>query len=473
MNAQHRILFLLNSANFTEFIAYQRHIMKKLLSITIALLTAGGVSAADLTTIYQEAVANDTEIAAARATRDADGYDLMIARSALLPQASVSYNITRYDTTSDTIGAGSGGALTIGEMDKEYTLKGLQVQASQTLFNLNSWYNYKAASTGDESAELELHLAKQQLLLRTADAYFNVLRAQDNLAAARAEEKAVKRSLEQTKQRYEVGLIAITDVHEAQAAYDLSYAYLLGQEAALDISYEMLEQLTGQRYDDLALLKDEVAMEQPENDVQQWVDSGLEKYVGVLLAEAGKDAVLMQRNAARSNHAPTATLFASYSDAEQAPFGASTDPMNSEAKVIGVEFSMPLLTGGANYGRTKQAAQKFAAIELQAEKQRRDVKRNVRSLYRQVQTDSLNVRARKQSMLSAESALEATETGYRVGTRNIVEVLNAQKNLYGAQRDYANARYDYIINLLNLKFYAGTLNEGDLALLNEWLKPEA
>src|SRR5690554_5713703 len=150
MNAQHRILFLLNSANFTEFIAYQRHIMKKLLSITIALLTAGGVSAADLTTIYQEAVANDTEIAAARATRDADGYDLMIARSALLPQASVSYNITRYDTTSDTIGAGgagSGDPLTIGEMDKEYTLKGLKVEASQTLFNLNSWYNYKAAST--------------------------------------------------------------------------------------------------------------------------------------------------------------------------------------------------------------------------------------------------------------------------------------------------------------------------------------
>src|SRR5690554_605204 len=149
MNAQHRILFLLNSANFTEFIAYQRHIMKKLLSITIALLTAGGVSAADLTTIYQEAVANDTEIAAARATRDADGYDLMIARSALLPQASVSYNITRYDTTSDTIGAGSGGALTIGEMDKEYTLKGLQVQASQTLFNLNSWYNYSSSSVSN------------------------------------------------------------------------------------------------------------------------------------------------------------------------------------------------------------------------------------------------------------------------------------------------------------------------------------
>src|SRR5690554_2190349 len=416
MNAQHRILFLLESANFTEFTAYKGIIMKKLLSITIALLTAGGVRAADLTTIYQEAVTNDTEIAAARATRAADGYNLTIARGALLPQASVSYDITKYDNEIEA--GGTQGARTF-----DYDAKTLQLQASQTLFNLNSWYNYKAASTGDDAAALELHLAEQQLLLRTSQAYFNVLRAQDNLAAAKAEEKSVKRSLEQTKQRFEVGLIAVTDVHEAQAAYDLTYAYMLGLEAALDISYESLEQLTGQRYDRLAALQDDVAMEQPEKDVSQWVESGLEKYVGVLLAEAGKDAVLMKRNAARSSHLPTATLVASYNKAEQAPFGTYTDPMDSEAKVIGVQFSMPLLAGGSLYGRSKQAAQEFAAVELGAEKQRRDVKRNVRSLYRQAQTDSLNVKARKQSIVSAVSGLEATETGYRVGTRNIVEVL--------------------------------------------------
>src|SRR5690554_5378726 len=468
MNAQHRILFLLESANFTEFTAYKGIIMKKLLSITITLLTAGGVRAADLTTIYQEAVTNDTEIAAARATRAADGYNLTIARGALLPQASVSYDITKYDNEIEA--GGTQGARTF-----DYDAKTLQLQASQTLFNLNSWYNYKAASTGDDAAALELHLAEQQLLLRTSQAYFNVLRAQDNLAAAKAEEKSVKRSLEQTKQRFEVGLIAVTDVHEAQAAYDLTYAYMLGLEAALDISYESLEQLTGQRYDRLAALKEDVAMEQPENEVSQWVESGLEKYVGVLLAEAGKEAVLMQRNAARSNHAPTVQLFASYADTEQ--FQPSLNPADPvvplTSKVIGVKVSMPLLAGGSLYGQSKQAAQRFAATELQAERQRRDVKRSVRSLYRQAQTDSLNVKARKQSIVSAESALEATETGYRVGTRNIVEVLNSQKILYGAQRDYANARYDYIINMLNLKFYAGTLNESDLVTLNNLLQPEA
>lgn len=442
--------------------------MKKILSITIALLTAGSVSAADLTTIYQQAVANDTEIAAARATREADGYNLTMARGALLPQASVSYDVTKYDNEIE-----AGGAQ--GTLAFDYDAKTLQLQASQTLFNLNSWYTYKAAATGDEAAGLELHMAEQQLVLRTAQAYFNVLRAQDNLAAAKAEEKSVKRSLEQIKQRYEVGLIAVTDVHEAQAAYDLTYAILLGQEAALDISYEALEQLTGQRYDRLAMLKDDVAMEQPANDVQQWVESGLDKYVGVLLAEAGKDAAAYQRNAARSNHAPTVQLFASYADTEQ--FQPSLNPADPvlpvTSKVIGVKVSMPLLAGGSLYGQSKQAAKQYAASELQAEKQRRDVKRNVRSLYRQAQTDSLNVKARKQSIVSAESALEATETGYKVGTRNIVEVLNAQKNLYGAQRDYANARYDYIINLLNLKFYAGTLNDADLLALNNWLQAEA
>ena len=442
--------------------------MKKLLSLTIALLAAGAANAADLTTIYQQALANDAEIAAARATREADGYSLTMARGALLPQAKISYNISRYDSELE---AGA----PIGTIDSKYTSNTLQLQASQTLFNLNSWYAYKAASTGDDTAELQLHLAEQQLLLRTAQAYFNVLRAQDNLATAQAQEKAVKRSLEQTKQRFDVGLIAVTDVHESQAVYDLAYVNLLGMEAALDISYEALEQLTGQHFDKVAPLQTDVAMEMPAPaNVDSWVESGLEKYVGIKLAEAGKDAVRMQRNAARSNHLPTVQVFGSYTDTDMYQPSLKADgTLPATSTVIGIEISMPLLAGGSLYGQSKKAASTYAASEFQAEAQRRAAKQNIRSLFRQVQTDTLNVKARKQSITSAESALEATETGYKVGTRNIVEVLNAQGNLYSAQRDYANARYDYILNLLNLKFYAGTLNEGDITALNAWLAPEA
>ncbi|UZK04619.1 TolC family outer membrane protein [Venatoribacter cucullus] len=438
--------------------------MNKLLSLTTALLASASLQAADLSTIYQQAASNDAEIAAARATREANGYNVTIARGALLPQASLNYSINQYDSELEA-------PAPTGTLKADYDTNTLQLQASMTLFNLNSWYNYQAAVTGDNAAGLELQLAEQQLLLRTAQAYFNVLRAQDNLSTAQAEEKAVKRSLEQTKQRFDVGLIAITDVHEAQAAYDLSYVNLLGQEAALDISYEALEQLTGQRFDRVVPLKAEVPMEIPEPaNADDWVQSGLSKYAGVLLAEAGKDSVRLQRNAARSNHLPSVRLVGSYTDTEQyQPALGSSDPLPATSTVVGLELSVPLLAGGSLYGQSKQAALNFAAADYQLEKQRRDVRQNIRSLFRQVQTDTLNIKARKQAITSAQSAVEATETGYRVGTRNIVEVLDAQKNLYRAQRDYANARYDYILNLLNLKFFAGTLNEADLQALNGWL----
>lgn len=435
--------------------------MNKLLSLTTALLASASLQAADLSTIYQQAASNDAEIAAARATREANGYNVTIARGALLPQASLNYSINQYDSELEAPSK---------PYKADYDTNTLQLQASMTLFNLNSWYSYQAAVTGDSAAGLELQLAEQQLLLRTAQAYFNVLRAQDNLSTAQAEEKAVKRSLEQTKQRFDVGLIAITDVHEAQAAYDLSYVNLLGQEAALDISYEALEQLTGQRFDRVVPLKADVAMEMPEPaNVDDWVQSGLSKYAGVLLAEAGKDSVRLQRNAARSNHLPSVRLVGSYTDTEQYQPVLGPDPLPATSTVVGLELSVPLLAGGSLYGQSKQAALNYAAADYQLEKQRRDVRQNIRSLFRQVQTDTLNIKARKQAITSAQSALEATETGYRVGTRNIVEVLDAQKNLYRAQRDYANARYDYILNLLNLKFFAGTLNEGDLQALNGWL----
>ncbi|APR65571.1 hypothetical protein CN03_00750 [Thalassolituus oleivorans] len=441
--------------------------MKKLLSITSALLASTLASAADLSTIYEQAASNDPEVASARASREADDYNVMIARGALLPQAQLNYNISKINSEAQSIDFTTGQLV---DANKNYTLNELELAASMSLFNLNSWYSYRAAITGNRGSELQLQLAEQQLLLRTAEAYFDVLRSQDNLSTAKAEEKAVKRSLEQTKQRYDVGLIAITEVYEAQAGYDLSYVNLLGQEAALEISYEAVENLTGERYESVAPLKEKIVMELPEpSDPNEWVASGLSKYPSILLAESGRDTVRLQRNAARSNHLPTVKLVASYSEADQASFGTSEDPTDSTTKVVGVQLSVPLLAGGSLYAQSKQAALNYAAADYDLEKQRRDVKQNIRSLYHKVRTDVLNIKARKQAIKSAKSALDATETGYKVGTRNIVEVLNAQRNLYQAQRDYANARYDYIINLLNLKFFAGTLNEQDIQMLNTWL----
>jgi outer membrane protein len=436
--------------------------MKKLFSITSALLASTFASAADLSTIYEQAASNDPQVASARASRQADNYNVMIARGALLPKAQLDYQITEIDNELE-LGSAAASPLV---PDGSYRENQLSVSASMPLLNLNSWYSYQAARSGNVGSDLTLQLAEQQLMLRTAEAYFNVLRSQDNLSTAQAEEKAVKRSLEQTKQRYDVGLIAITDVYEAQARYDLSYVNLLGQESGLDISYEAIENLTGERYDNVSPLLETLAMEMPEPaDVNEWVDSGLDKYPGILLAESGREAVRLQRNATRSNHLPTVDLVASYSDSSQDKMD-----LGSTTTAVGVQISVPLLAGGSLYGQSKQAAMKYAAADYDLEKQRRDVKQNIRSLYYKVHTDVLNIKARKQAIKSAKSALDATETGYKVGTRNIVEVLDAQRNLYQAQRDYANARYDYIINLLNLKFFAGTLNEQDIQMLNTWLE---
>jgi len=431
--------------------------MKKFIALTSVLssaLLAGNVLAADLNEIYRLSLSNDAELAAAKAKRDAGNYQVGLARAALLPQVTVGASQVSTETTT--------GSTTSNADTFSYN-----ASISQTLFNLNSWYNYQAASAGGDASDLEYVLSEQQLILRSSEAYFNVLRAKENLDTAQAEEKAVKRQLEQTQQRFEVGLIAITEVHEAEATYDLSYANLIGQEAALDISYEALEQITGQRFEDLAQLKTEVEFSTPEKAATEWVEAGLSKYAGIKLAQEGVNAAEYTRKAGWSNYAPQINAQLSYNDGEQVFQGTVID---STSTTLALSATIPLFAGGSNYAKAKQAAAESTQASANLDLQQRTVKNNIRSLYRKVQTDVLTVKARKRATVSSQSALEATETGYQVGTRNIVEVLNAQRNLFGAQRDYANARYDYIIDLLNLKFYAGSLSETDIQALNAWLK---
>lgn len=432
--------------------------MKKIITLTSIISTAlfaSNVMAADLNEIYQLSLANDAELAAAKAKRESGDYQVSLARAALLPQVTV--GATQVDSENEFDGVPK----------SDFEALSYNATISQTLFNLNSWYNYQAASAGGDASDLEYVLSEQQLILRSAGAYFNVLRAKENLETARAEEKAVKRQLEQTQQRFEVGLIAITEVHEAEASYDLSYANLIGQEAALDISYEALEQVTGQRFEDLAHLRADVEFSTPEKAVSEWVEAGLGKYAGIKLAEEGVNAAEYTRKAGWSNYAPVINAQWSYTDGEQIVSGGVVDGTTT---TLAISATIPLFAGGSNYAKAKQAAARSTEASANLDLQQRTVKNNIRSLYRKVQTDVLTVKARNRAIISSRSALEATETGYQVGTRNIVEVLNAQRNLFSAQRDYANARYDYIIDLLNLKFFAGSLAEADIQALNAWLK---
>ena len=427
--------------------------MKKLIALTTAFL-ASNAMAADLHDIYQLSIANDAELAAAKAKREAGEYQVDLARAALLPQISI--GATHTDTSIETD----------GQPKQDLTSLSYNATVSQTLFNLNSWYIYQAAASGGDASDLEFLLSEQQVIVRSAEAYFGVLREQENLETAQAEEKAVKRQLEQTQQRFEVGLIAITEVHEAEASYDLSYANLIGQEAAVDISFEALEQLTGTRFDKLSRLKTDIDYISPDKSVEHWVAQGMTMYAGIKIAQEGVNASKYNKKAGWASYAPQIDAQLSYTDGEQ-PFGLQIQ--DGTTTTLGITAKIPLFAGGSNYARAKQAAAQTAQASADLDFQQRSIKNNIRSLYRKVQTDVLTIKARQRATVSSRSALEATETGYQVGTRNIVEVLNAQRNLFSAQRDYANARYDYILNILSLKFYSGTLGEPDIEQLNQWL----
>jgi outer membrane protein len=432
--------------------------MKRIIALTLLISSAffaSNIMAADLNEIYQLSLANDAELAAAKARRDAGDYQVNLARAPLLPQVSLGATLARSEIETD-----------LGTDDLDTFSYNATI--SQTLFNLNSWYNFKAAAAGGDASNLEYVLSEQQLILRSAEAYFNVLRAEENLETARAEETAVKRQLEQTQQRFEVGLIAITEVHEAEASYDLSYANLIGREAALDISYEALEQITGQRFENLAQLNANVEFSSPQKAANVWVEAGLSKYAGIQLAHEGVNAAEYTRKASWSNYAPQINAQLNYyAGGDRVSNEMTTNTINTS---LTFSATIPLFAGGSNYAKAKQAAARSTEASANLDLQQRTVKNNIRSLYRKVQTDVLTVKARQRATVSSQSALEATETGYQVGTRNIVEVLNAQRNLFSAQRDYANARYDYIIDLLNLKFFAGSLGEADIQALNAWLK---
>lgn len=433
-------------------------------SVLASLLLSQTSLAANLDDVYQQALSGDLELAAAHAKKEATLYQASEARSALLPQVNLQATYTETDTGEFEIGSQK------ADPDK-YDTTVYSVSVQQTLFNLNSWYNWRAASAQGDSAELEYALSEQQLIMRSTKAYFDVLRAQENLETAQAQETAVKRQLEQTQQRFDVGLVAITDVHDAEAQYDLSYANLIGQQANLDISIENLEQITNKPNKNLASLKDDIAYPQADKPVEEWVNAGMDKYKGIQLAMKGMDSAEYARKAGWLNYAPTVNLSYAYQDGENGiSQGATTTIIDASTQVLTIQASMPLFAGGRNYAAAKKAAAQEAGAAVQLNLQRRTVKNTIRSTYLQLNTAALTIKARKRSTISAQSALDATQTGYKVGTRNIVEVLNAQQKLFAAQQDYANARYDYILNLLQLKFYSGVLSKADVDLLNGWLK---
>ncbi|KAL8188478.1 UNVERIFIED_CONTAM: hypothetical protein K2H54_000331 [Gekko kuhli] len=312
----------------------------------------------------------------------------------------------------------------------------------------------------------------ESLMLRTAQAYFNVLKAMDTLEFVRANKVAVERQLEQTQQRFEVGLTAITDVHEAEASRDQALADEINAENSLDNSYETLRELTGIDHRQLDVLNtDRFSPQKTAFGSDKWLELALDKNLQLHSARIGKDIAKEQIDLAKTGHEPTLDLGAGLQTSNTDYKLDSMPGGNDNQANIGLTFKLPLYSGGATSSKVKQAQYNYVAASELLEKNFRSVQSTVRSSYNNVNASIGSVRAYSQSVISADSALKATEAGYEVGTRTIVDVLDSTRKLYEAKQKLSEARYNYILNILSLKQAAGVLEAQDLVEVNQGLMP--
>jgi outer membrane protein len=464
------------------------------LSVAMALF-AGPSPAENLVDVYQAAVQNDPLIREAEARRMAALEAKPQARALLFPQISVGGQVNTAEsdsksffpqvdpTTGDVIPVGNKNS-TDTDLYWDYT-----AQLTQTVFRWDQWQQLKRSDSQVALAEANYRAAQQDLLVRVAQRYFDVLAAEDTLGAAEATLESVNRQLEQAEKRFEVGLIAITDVQEARAAHDSATAGVIAAKRSLASTHEALRELTGEAYQVLVKPAEDMPLDQPQPaDEEQWVDQALEQNLNVIAARLGVDIAKSNVKIAQGGYMPTVDLFAQRfendRDAEQVnkrivqvdnptippgePVAGSADASRTD-DVIGLRVNIPIYTGGATRSRVREQVYLHRAERERLEGALRQAERETRDAYLGVLAERARVQALQQSVKSNQTALEATEAGFEVGTRTTVDVLLARQRLFEAQRDYARSRYDYLINLVRLKSAAGVLAPQDLSSINAFL----
>jgi outer membrane protein len=442
---------------------------KSKLYVAIGLLALApfGASANSLQDIYELALKNDAQLQADKAGYEAGKEYSAIARAGLLPQINANYNYR--DGKSDYTEVPS---TSIRNGETNTTSKGWDLSLTQPLFNMSAWYDYKKGQKLSEQAEARFGADQQSLIVRVATAYFNVLRSVDKLETTIAEQNAFAHQLDQVKQRFDVGLTAITDVHEAQAAYDSALAATLEARGSLSISYEALEVLTGKAEDQIAPLSDKFPVVNPTPaDRAEWVNFALKNNYNLKAAKFNSDAAANNASAARADHLPTVTASLGYSKNDSDGDFKNT-PFENENKgsSVSVGVNIPIFSGLRTSSLARQAVSQGLQAQEQYNSTQRSTIQNARSLHLSVETDVARIAARKQATVSNQSALEATQAGYEVGTRNLVELLQAQSKLYQARRDYSNALYDYVIDTIKLREVAGMLTPADVQEVDKWLQ---
>jgi outer membrane protein len=425
-------------------------------------------SADSLLDIYNDALENDPQYRSAEFSY-LSGKEIKVqGRAALLPSISISAQTNWNEYYQN------------GNLQNQYNNFSTSARLTQPLIRLDTWFKYRQSKFLTDAAEADFAYSQQSLIVRTAELYFNVLRTIDNLSAARSEEKAIKKQLDQIRQRYEVGLAAVTEVQEAQLAFDLSVASRTRTEGEVYTAKESLNALVGREIVSLDGLVNDLNVTNPvPASKEEWARKAVENNFRLQAANLRKYASKNNARSVASNHLPKVDIVGAQTESETNQYaydglntGGAFDitvPDETQRDTYSLQLSMPIFQGGAVISRTKQAYAESNKSTEEALFAERSVIQDVRSQYSNVVTLVANLRAQKQAVVSASSALEATRVGYEVGTRNIVDLLQAEKNLYSAERNLANAKYDYLITTLRLHLAAGTLSPENLIEINNLL----
>lgn len=449
--------------------------LRPLCAALLLVASAGAAQAADLMQAYELARQSDPQLQGADSTRLANREGVPQARASLLPQidGSATLGRSRVDSDGGTVILDDG-TIVSGDTESETTSRNYDLRLTQSIYDRRNYTRLAAARSRAAQADATYDAANDTLIIRTAEAYFNALTAIDSLAFARAEERAVKRQLDQADQRFEVGLTAITDVHEARARYDSSRANAIAAEVQLDDAREALTEITGQAMTNLQGLDENFAPAQPvPDDINQWVATAIAENPTLLAQEYAVQAANDDIATARAGHLPTLSASAgvgkggSWGDRDFAN-GAATNPFNSGStdKSIGLTLNVPIFSGGLVSSQVRQSIYTRDYSEELLEQQRRSITRSTRNAFRSLLAGISEIEARRQALVSAQSALEATEAGFEVGTRTIVDVLISQQTLFQAQSNYSTSRHNFLVNTLRLKQAAGTIAINDVQDVN-------
>ena len=434
-----------------------RHRIGFFLASSLLTLVNMPSQAMDLIQVHNLASEQDAQLMIARSNLQSTRFLLPQAESANKPQVNLAANATYQD---------KGNSLT---SDDKQSSAGLTLSLQQNLYNAEILAKTDAVEAQITQSEADYKAAQQDLIIRATEAYFNILSARDSVEFAQAEKNAIGRQLEQAKKRFEVGLIAITDVKEAQASYDFSLSQEIIADNTLDNARQALQVIIGQPLSGpLMPLGDGVQLVIPEPaNASAWVEQAQKFNLNLASSQAGLRAANENRKIAKAANKPTVNLVASYQantiDSDLSG-GFDTNDLT-----LSVQLNMPLYTGGRTSGVISQSESDYATAQSNLLLQKRLTSQQTSNAYLAVISGIGQVNALKQALVSTTAALEATEAGFDVGTRTSVDVLNSLRETYRSKRDYASSRYDYLINTLKLKQAAGLLNEEDIPAINQWL----